>query len=269
MKQWFKQKLSINSKEKIMKLAGKKAVITGGAGGIGSATAIRFAEEGASVAILDLDLEKAQNVAAQINKKGGQAVAIGLDVSDENQVKTAVAEVIETFGRIDILFNNAGIARRTTAVETRVEDWDLSFAVNVKSIFLMSKHCIPHMESNGGGSIINTGSGWGLKGGAQALPYCATKGAVVNMTRAMAIDHGSANIRVNSVNPGDTDTGMLRDEAKQIGWTESAFLEDAKDRPLKRMGQPSEIASAVLFLASDDASFVTGAALVVDGGGIA
>lgn len=252
-----------------MKLAGKKAIITGGAGGIGSATAKRFAEEGAAVAILDLDKAKAEAVANEIRLAGGEAIAVGLDVSSETQVISAVQEVLEKFGRIDVLFNNAGIARRTTAVETKVEDWDLSFAVNVKSIFLMSKHCIPHMEAQGGGSIINTGSGWGLKGGAKALPYCATKGAVVNMTRAMAIDHGAANIRVNSVNPGDTDTGMLREEAKQIGWTESAFLEDAKDRPLKRMGQPSEIAAAVLFLASDEASFVTGAALVVDGGGIA
>lgn len=252
-----------------MKLTGKKAIITGGAGGIGSATAKRFAEEGASVAILDLDKTKAEAIATEINQAGGEAIAVGLDVSDEAQVISAVQEVLEKFGRIDVLFNNAGIARRTTAVETKVEDWDLSFAVNVKSIFLMSKHCIPHMEAQGGGSIINTGSGWGLKGGAKALPYCATKGAVVNMTRAMAIDHGAANIRVNSVNPGDTDTGMLREEAKQIGWTETAFLEDAKDRPLKRMGQPSEIAAAVLFLASDESSFVTGAALVVDGGGIA
>lgn len=252
-----------------MKLAGKKAIITGGAGGIGSATAKRFAEEGAAVAILDLDKAKAEAVARQVNEAGGEAIALGLDVSNESQVISAVQEVFEKFGRIDVLFNNAGIARRTTAVETKVEDWDLSFAVNVRSIFLMSKHCIPHMEAQGGGSIINTGSGWGLKGGAKALPYCATKGAVVNMTRAMAIDHGAANIRVNSVNPGDTDTGMLREEAKQIGWTETAFLEDAKDRPLKRMGQPSEIAAAVLFLASDEASFVTGAALVVDGGGVA
>jgi NAD(P)-dependent dehydrogenase (short-subunit alcohol dehydrogenase family) len=252
-----------------MKLAGKSAIITGGAGGIGSATAKRFAEEGAKVAILDLDKAKAEALATEINQAGGKAMALGLDVSDEAQVISAVQQVIEHFGRIDVLFNNAGIARRTTAVETKVEDWDLSFAVNVKSIFLMSKHCIPHMESQGGGSIVNTGSGWGLKGGAKALPYCATKGAVVNMTRAMAIDHGAANIRVNSVNPGDTDTGMLREEAKQIGWSETAFLEDAKDRPLKRMGQPSEIAAAVLFLASDESSFVTGAALVVDGGGIA
>jgi NAD(P)-dependent dehydrogenase (short-subunit alcohol dehydrogenase family) len=252
-----------------MRLAGKSAIVTGGAGGIGRATAKAFAAEGARVAVLDLNAVGAESVAAEITAAGGTAIALGVDVSAEPAVIEAVARVVAEFGGVDVLFNNAGIARRTTAVETAVEDWDLSFAVNVRSIFLMSKHCIPHMERAGGGAIVNTGSGWGLKGGGRALPYCATKGAVVNMTRAMAIDHGPANIRVNSINPGDTDTGMLREEAKQIGWSEADFLADAADRPLRRMGKPEEIAAAVVFLASDEASFVTGAALVVDGGGIA
>jgi NAD(P)-dependent dehydrogenase (short-subunit alcohol dehydrogenase family) len=125
------------------------------------------------------------------------------------------------------------------------------------------------MERNGGGSIINTGSGWGLKGGGTALSYCASKGAVVNMTRALAIDHGAAGIRVNSVNPGDVNTGMLRDEARQLAQDADSFLAEAADRPLGRMGQPSEVAAAVVWLASDDSSYVTGSALVVDGGGIA
>ncbi len=252
-----------------MKLTGKRAIVTGGAGGIGRATALAFAAEGAAVAVVDLNQVGAQAVADEITAAGGRALALGVDVSQEQPVADAVARVVAEFGGLDVVFNNAGIARRTTAVETAVEDWDLSFAVNVRSIFLMCKHAIPHLEAAGGGSIINTGSGWGLKGGGRALPYCASKGAVVNMTRALAIDHGPANIRVNSVNPGDTDTGMLRSEATQIGWTEEAFLADAADRPLRRMGRPSEIAAAVVFLASDDSSFVTGSALVVDGGGIA
>ena len=252
-----------------MKLNGKRAIVTGGAGGIGRATALAFAAEGAAVAVVDLNQVGAQAVADEITAAGGRALALGVDVSQEQPVADAVARVVAEFGGLDVVFNNAGIARRTTAVETAVEDWDLSFAVNVRSIFLMCKHAIPHLEAAGGGSIINTGSGWGLKGGGRALPYCASKGAVVNMTRALAIDHGPANIRVNSVNPGDTDTGMLRSEATQIGWTEEAFLADAADRPLRRMGRPSEIAAAVVFLASDDSSFVTGSALVVDGGGIA
>lgn len=252
-----------------MRLAGKRAIVTGGAGGIGRATAAAFAAEGAAVAVLDLDVAGAQAVAEQITASGGTALALGVDVSDEAAVASAVEAVVAAFGGLDVVFNNAGIARRTTAVETELADWELSFAVNVRSIFLMCKHAIPHLEAAGGGSIVNTGSGWGLKGGARALPYCASKGAVVNMTRALAIDHGPANIRVNSINPGDTDTGMLRSEAAQIGWTEAAFLADAADRPLRRMARPEEIAAAVVFLASDEASFVTGSALVVDGGGIA
>ncbi|WP_298131751.1 SDR family NAD(P)-dependent oxidoreductase [Micropruina sp.] len=252
-----------------MRLAGKRAIVTGGAGGIGRATAAAFAAEGASVAVLDLDEAGAQAVAESIIASGGTAIALSVDVSDEAAVASAVAAVVAQFGGLDVVFNNAGIARRTTAVETALADWELSFAVNVRSIFLMCKYAIPHLEAAGGGSIVNTGSGWGLKGGARALPYCASKGAVVNMTRALAIDHGPANIRVNSINPGDTDTGMLRSEAAQIGWTEDAFLADAADRPLRRMARPEEIAAAVVFLASDEASFVTGSALVVDGGGIA
>jgi NAD(P)-dependent dehydrogenase (short-subunit alcohol dehydrogenase family) len=142
-------------------------------------------------------------------------------------------------------------------------------AVNVRSIFLMCKYAVPVIAAGGGGSIINTGSGWGLKGGANAIAYCASKGAVVNMTRALAIDHGSQKIRVNAVCPGDTDTPMLRSEAGQLGQSEERFLAEAAERPLGRYAQPSEIAQAVLFLASDAASYVTGTALVVDGGGLA
>jgi NAD(P)-dependent dehydrogenase (short-subunit alcohol dehydrogenase family) len=142
-------------------------------------------------------------------------------------------------------------------------------AVNAKSVFLMSKYAIPLMAAAGGGRIINMGSGWGLKGGEKALSYCASKAAVVNMTRAMAIDHGSQNIRVNCVCPGDTDTPMLRGEADQLGQDELVFMAEAAQRPLGRYGEPQEIAQAVLFLASEASSYVTGAALVVDGGGIA
>jgi NAD(P)-dependent dehydrogenase (short-subunit alcohol dehydrogenase family) len=142
-------------------------------------------------------------------------------------------------------------------------------AVNVKSIFLMCKYVVPVMAAAGGGSIINTGSGWGLNGGPRAISYCASKGAVVNMTRALAIDHGPQNIRVNSVCPGDIDTPMLRNEARQLGQAETDFLAEAADRPLRRFGSPDEVAQAVLYLASDASSYVTGTALVVDGGGLA
>jgi NAD(P)-dependent dehydrogenase (short-subunit alcohol dehydrogenase family) len=142
-------------------------------------------------------------------------------------------------------------------------------AVNVRSVFLMCKYAIPEMRKAGGGVIINSGSGWGLKGGRRAASYCASKAAVVNLTRAMALDHGPEGIRVNCICPGDTDTPMLRNEARQLQQEENAFLAEAADRPLRRYGKPEEIASAVLWLASDAASYVTGAVLAVDGGGTA
>lgn len=252
-----------------MRLENKNAIVTGGAGGIGRATSLAFATEGASVAVVDLNAEAAEAVAQEIRAAGGTAVAIAADVSNEDDIVRVVETAKESFGGIDVVFNNAGIIRRTTAVETTVEEWDRVFGVNVRAIFLMCKHVVPIMKANGGGSIVNTGSGWGLKGGGQAISYCASKGAVVNMTRALAIDHGPDGIRVNSVNPGDVDTGMLRDEARQLGQDQTGFLAEAAERPLNRMGQPSEIAAAVVWLASDEASYVTGAALVVDGGGIA
>jgi len=252
-----------------MRLEGKKAIVTGGAGGIGRATSLALAAEGAAVAVVDLNAEAAEAVAAEIRAAGGTAVALGADVSSEPDIERVVAATVDEFGAVDIVFNNAGIIRRTTAVETTVEEWDRVFGVNVRAIFLMCKHVVPVMAAAGGGSIVNTGSGWGLKGGGQAISYCASKGAVVNMTRALAIDHGPQGIRVNSVNPGDVNTGMLRDEARQLAQDAGSFLAEAADRPLGRMGEPSEIAAAVVWLASDDSSYVTGAALVVDGGGIA
>ncbi|MDJ0333606.1 SDR family oxidoreductase [Salinibacterium sp. G-O1] len=252
-----------------MRLANKNAIVTGGAGGIGRASALAFAAEGAQVAVVDLREDAAVAVADEIRAAGGTAIAIAADVSDEADIQRVIATTIEAFGGVNVVFNNAGIIRRTTAVETTAEEWDRVFGVNVKSIFLMCKHIVPIMAAAGGGSIVNTGSGWGLKGGGQAISYCASKGAVVNMTRALAIDHGPQGIRVNSVNPGDVNTGMLRDEAAQLAVDADAFLAESADRPLGRMGEPSEIAAAVVWLASDEASYVTGTALVVDGGGIA
>ncbi|MDE0545369.1 SDR family NAD(P)-dependent oxidoreductase [Microbacterium sp. C7(2022)] len=252
-----------------MRLEGKKAIVTGGAGGIGRASSLALAAEGAAVAVVDLNADAAEAVAAEIRTAGGSAFAVAADVSAEADIERVVATAMSEFGSIDIVFNNAGIIRRTTAVETTVEEWDRVFGVNVRAIFLMCKHVVPLMAAAGGGSIINTGSGWGLKGGGQAISYCASKGAVVNMTRALAIDHGPQGIRVNTVNPGDVDTGMLRDEARQLGQAESGFLSEAADRPLQRMGQPHEIASVVVWLASEESSYITGAAIVADGGGIA
>lgn len=250
-------------------LAGKTALVTGAGSGIGRATAILFAKEGARVAVCDINAEHALDTVHAIQETGAYALLVQADVSKAVDCQRAVDEVIAAWGRIDILFNNAGITRRANALKTTEAEWDMVMNVNVKSIFLMSRYTIPHMQVQGGGSIVNTASGWGLVGGKDALSYCASKGAVVNMTRALAIDHGPQNIRVNSVCPGDTDTPMLRGEARELGLEELALVEAGKSRPLQKVGTPIEIAQAVLFLASDRSSFVTGSALVVDGGGLA
>lgn len=250
-------------------LADKVAIVTGGASGIGRATAILFAQEGAAVAVVDINALQGQSVVAEIENAGGRAIFIPCNVTSAEDCRAAVEKTVTEFGGLHILFNNAGIIRRADVIGTTEDEWDRVMAVNVKSIFLMSKYAIPYMQKANGGSIINTSSGWGLKGGRNAVSYCASKGAVTNMTRAMAIDHGEQNIRVNAVCPGDTDTPMLRNEAKQLGQPEDEFMSEAADRPLRRYAQPDEIAQAVLYLASDASSYVTGAALVVDGGGMA
>jgi NAD(P)-dependent dehydrogenase (short-subunit alcohol dehydrogenase family) len=250
-------------------LKGKRVIVTGGASGIGRATVQLFAREGAEVAIVDINDLDGQALTREIQADGGKAIFIHCDVTSAEDCKQALQTTVDELGGLDILFNNAGAIRRADVVETSEDEWDQVMAVNVKSVFLMSKYAVPVMAEAGGGVIINSGSGWGLKGGGKAVSYCASKGAVVNMTRAMAIDHGPQNIRVNCVCPGDTDTPMLRGEADELGQSEDSFMAEAADRPLGRFGEPIEVAQAVLYLASDAASYVTGAALVVDGGGIA
>ena len=250
-------------------LSGKRALITGGASGIGKATAKLFAGEGASVGLVDIDAGAGQSVVEEITTAGGRAIFIPGDVTIAADCDHAVKQMVNHFGGVDILFNNAGVIQRATVVDTTEEQWDHVMSVNVKSIFLLGKYAVPHLVDAGGGVIINISSGWGLVGGPRAASYCASKGAVVLLTKAMAIDHGAQNIRVNCICPGDTDTPMLRREAKQLGESESTFLSEAAKRPLKRIGQPEDIAQAALYLASDAAAFVTGTTLVVDGGGLA
>ena len=250
-------------------LQGKVAVITGGAGGIGRASALLFAREGAAVSIADLNQDEGQETVREISSAGGRAIFECADLTRAADCKRVVERTMREFGGIHVLFNNAGIIRRASVVEISEGDWDAVMAINVKSIFLMCREMIPIMAKAGGGSIINTASGWGLAGGARAAAYCASKGAVVLMTKAMAIDHGRQNIRINCVCPGDTDTAMLRHEARQLGEPEDRFLSASANRPLGRMGKPEEIAQAALYLASDAAAFVTGTSLVVDGGGLA
>jgi NAD(P)-dependent dehydrogenase (short-subunit alcohol dehydrogenase family) len=250
-------------------LTGKRALITGGASGIGRATALLFAREGAAVSVVDVNEAGGQAVAQMIVDEGGQALFVRCDVTQAGDCQRTMQQTVDELGGLDVLFNNAGIIRRASVLETSEEEWDRVMAVNVKSVFLLSKYAIPVMVQAGGGVIINTASGWGLVGGRKAAAYCASKGAVVLLTKAMALDHGGQNIRVNCICPGDTDTPMLRDEAQQLGEPDDRFLAEAAQRPLQRIGRPVDIAQAALYLASDASSFVTGAALVVDGGGLA
>jgi len=250
-------------------LTGKRALITGGASGIGKATALLFAREGAAVAVVDLDVEGGRRVVSDVQREGGRAIFVRADVTQSGDCQNAVQRTVSALGGLEILFNNAGIIRRATVTELSAEEWDRVMAVNVKSVFLMSRYAVPVMARAGGGVIINAASGWGLVGGPRAAAYCASKGAVVLLTKAMAIDHGPQNIRVNCICPGDTDTPMLREEARQLGQSEERFLQEAAERPLQRIGTPEDIAQAVLYLASDVSSYVTGTALVVDGGGLA
>ncbi|MEE1774021.1 SDR family oxidoreductase [Streptomyces sp. JV185] len=248
----------------MISLDGKRAIVTGGGAGIGRATAQVLAELGARVVIADIDTDGGERTAKDT---GGTFVRC--DVSRREDCEAVVHTAQERFGGVDVLFNNAGIIRRSTVCEITEDDWDLVMAVNIRSVMLMSRLVIPGMAARGGGSIVNTGSGWGIRGGGRAVSYCASKGAVVNMTRAMAIDHGPDNIRVNCVCPGDTATGMLAEEARQLGESSDAFYADAADRPLGRIGQPRDIAQTVAFLASDASAFLSGAVIPVDGAGTA
>jgi NAD(P)-dependent dehydrogenase (short-subunit alcohol dehydrogenase family) len=253
----------------LLSLSGKVAVITGAASGIGLATARRLAQAGARIALLDIDEKKGREAEEEIRKTYGEVKFFRCDVRSDAECRKGIEGVCSEFGGIDILINNAGVIRRKSITQTNEEEWDLVVDVNLKGIYLVSRHVIPHLIRNGGGAIVNIGSGWGLHGGHNAAAYCASKGGVVNLTRAMAIDCGKDNIRVNCVCPGDTETAMLKGEAAQLGEDENKFLSEAARRPLNRIGRPEDIANAVLYLVSGLSSWVTGSVIVVDGGGTA
>jgi NAD(P)-dependent dehydrogenase (short-subunit alcohol dehydrogenase family) len=253
----------------LLSLENKVAVVTGAGSGIGRGIALRLAEMGAAIVILDIDSEGGQATQRTISERAGRALFERCDVRSAADCRTSTEKAIASFGRVDILCNNAGVIVRKSVVDLAEEEWDLSLDVTLKGIFLLSREAIPHMAKNGGGVIINTGSGWALKGGPQAASYCAAKAGVLNLTRAMAIDHGKSNIRVNCVCPGDIDTPMLRSECAQLGADPASFMREAASRPLARVGSPEDVANAVLFLASNMASWITGTQLVVDGGGLA
>jgi NAD(P)-dependent dehydrogenase (short-subunit alcohol dehydrogenase family) len=252
-----------------MRLKDKVALITGGTSGIGEATAVLFATEGADVAITGRNEQRGAGVVERIEQHGGHAAFFHADVSIASDCRRAVEETLRAFGRLDILFNNAGVFYAHTALECSEREWDEQIDINLKGTFLMSKFALPTMIAQRRGIIINNSSGWGMVGGDHAVAYCASKGGVVLMTKAMAIDHGRQGIRVNCICPGDVETPMLPADANLRGLKWEDYIAGCANRPLGRVGRVEEIAQGVLFLASEESSFMTGAALVVDGGGTA
>ena len=244
-------------------------MITGGTSGIGSATARLFAQEGAKVFLTGRNEVRGGEVVKTIREEGGDALFLASDVRLAEDCRKAVDEALAAFGRLDILFNNAGVYFPNTVPDCTEEEWDLTLDINLKGAYLMSKFALPSMIAQGSGVIIHNSSGWGLVGGNQAAAYCASKGGMVLLTKAMAVDHSPQGIRVNCICPGDIDTPMLIEDARVRGMQWEDYMKGASDRPMGRVGTPEEIARATLFLASDDSSFMTGATLVVDGGGVA
>jgi meso-butanediol dehydrogenase / (S,S)-butanediol dehydrogenase / diacetyl reductase len=245
-----------------MKLQNRIALVTGAASGIGQAVAVRFAAEGAAVMAADVDDRNGLETVERIRASGGRAEFVHLDVSNADEVNRVVRHTIEGLGGLHILFNGAGILAYGTAVETSEETWKRMMAVNLNGTFLCSRACLPHMISQGRGSVINVASTTGSHDAcAHAVAYVSSKGGVTLMTRAMAIDHARQGVRVNAICPGPTDTPMLRNAL-----TPEQLEAFANTFPMGRLGRPEEIAAAAVFLASDDASFVTGALLYVDGG---
>ena len=244
------------------RVEGKVAVVTGGAGGIGAATARLLAREGAAVVIGDLLEEQGRAVEAQIADAGGHALFVPMDVTSENDWRRAIQAAVAAYGKLDILVNNAGISGRNTVEETSVELWDRVMAVNAKGVFLGTKLAIPEMRKAGGGSIINLSSIWGLVGSDSSTAYHSAKGAVRIFTKAAAVQYAKEGIRVNSVHPGFVDSPMT------IGYHALPGVRETRvaATPLGRMGTPEDIASGILYLASDESSFVTGSELVIDGG---
>ncbi len=250
-----------------MEFTDRAVLVTGGTSGIGAAIARAFGAAGASVLLTGRDAERGERVAGGIAAAGG-AVAFGVaDITDPQTPGNLVKACLDRFGRLDILVNNAGIIYDGTIEETSDAEWLETMAVNLDGAFRMSRAALPAIRRAGGGSIVNVASDWALVGGRRAVAYCASKGGLLMMTKAMALDHAHENIRINAVCPTEIDTPMLDREIAQAGLAKPEALEQYGAKiPMGRVGTPEDVASAVLFLASDHAGFMTGVALPVDGG---
>jgi meso-butanediol dehydrogenase / (S,S)-butanediol dehydrogenase / diacetyl reductase len=249
-----------------MKLAGKVALVTGAGSGIGQAIALLFAAEGAQVGVADFSEAGGNATVAQIRAAGGDAEFFRVDVSRSAEVKATVDGVLQRWGQLDILCNNAGIGVAATVVETAEEDWDRTLAVDLKGVFLGCKYAIPPMIAHGGGVIVNTASVAGQVGVLNRAAYCAAKAGVVGLTKSVAVDYVGQNIRINAICPGTVDSPWIQKILSAQPDPVAERQRMVERQPMGRMGEPAEIARAALYLACDDSAFVTGTALVIDGG---
>jgi NAD(P)-dependent dehydrogenase (short-subunit alcohol dehydrogenase family) len=256
------------SKQQSMRLANKVAIVTGSGSGIGRASALLFAREGAQVVVVDIDEKDAAQTAEDAKQSGGSVLVLQADVSNQRSCASIVEKAVEAYGRVDILFNNAGVASFKPVIETDEAEIDRVLGTNVKSVFFLSQAAIPPMKRQGNGSIINNASITGIVGAPGMAAYATSKGAIITLTRTMALEHAEDGIRVNCICPASIDTPMLHQALGRTPDPDYALSQNIKRHPLGRLGTPEDIAYFALFLASDESSFVTGGTHVVDGGAL-